>query len=560
MFCDKCGTPLRENAKFCGKCGAPVIGVAGSVQPSPVVSPAPTMERKSSSGSKVGLIIGIVLGAVALIVLAVFLLFSWLTGSRSFIPSNEKDYSYEVEVDVPEYDAESYEGSVPEDNPYFACYNADTGFVLPESDRRYYSRSDISTMSIEQLEIAYHEIAARHGATFQDSDVQEYFNHMDWYTPGSNVQLSQIEIANQEMLLANRKLLDGSIYSVGNPYFRFFDDSYTYMVTDSQNRYLDSTDLKDLSEDELQLVRSEIYARHGYICKTQQLREYFYCKDWYIPSIPNEQFDTAVFSATENNNIELIRVYEKLKKGVTISPNNPYASYYYGDIIYDSSSRKLTEDDVYYMTKEQLILARNEIFCRNGYVCKDEHLFEYFAQCPWFVPETAPGDLDHVELNSTETANVNFLKKYQEMITSLPDIYSLDTSLSRTVETPYFTVKVPKYFKDYCKISKGKDDGVYNVKFYETVSQNYDSDLGRVFTITVVPSTKSLSSYSNYDFVGSIYNSEGKAWNILIRYPAGVEYTQATYNLYWKMRDEIWRIMDTLSTESGYTFSYSMAY
>ena len=81
-----------------------------------------------------------------------------------------------------------------------------------------------------------------------------------------------------------------------------------------------------------------------------------------------------------------------------------------------------------------------------------------------------------------------------------------------------------------------------------------------MFTITVVPSTKNLSSYSNYDFVGSIYNSEGKAWNILIRYPAGTEYTQATYNLYWKMRDEIWRIMDTLSTESGYTFSYSMAY
>lgn len=552
MFCDKCGNPLYDGAKFCGKCGASVLGTAAA---------APTAATpKRSSGKTAAIIIGIVLGALVLIALVVFLLFSWLTGSRSFLSSREEAYSYTVDMDAPEYDPEAYEGPVPESNPYYECYNADTGYVLPESDRRYYSRSDISTMSLEQLDIAYYEIAARHGATFQDPDVQEYFNHMDWYTPGSNVQLSDIEITNQEMLRANRALLDGTLYSAGNPYIRFWGDSYTYMVTDSQNRYLDSTDLKNLSADELQLVRSEIYARHGYICKSKELREYFYCKDWYIPSTPNDQFDTAVFSAKESSNIEFIRVYEKLAAGVTMSSDNPYAEYYYGYIISDSNQRKLTEDDVAYMSKEQLILARNEIFARHGYVCKDEHLFEYFAQCSWFVAETAPGDLDRIDLNSTETANVNFLKKYQELVSSVPDIYSLDTSLTRTVETPYFTVKVPKYFKDYCKITKGKDDGVYNVKFYETVSQEYDSDLGRVFTITVVPSTKDYTSYSNYSTVGSIRDTKGNAWNILIRYPAGVEWTNVTSGLYFKMQDEVWRIMNTLSAESGYTFSYSMAY
>lgn len=564
MFCDKCGTPLRENAKFCGKCGAPVLGAAAAA---PTVTPAPA--SKSSSGKTVGIVIAIVAVAIALIVLLVLLVSSWLTGFRSFLPSQEENYVYEIETDIPEYEAateppeyapEISQDALPESNPYYECYNAETGYVLPESDRRYYSRSDISTMSVEQLEIAYHEIAARHGATFQDPDVQEYFNCMDWYTPGSSVQLSDIEISNQEMLRANKGFLDGSIYREGNPYIRLLDDSYTYIVNDSQNRYLDSMDLKDLSADELQLARSEIYARHGYICKSEDLRDYFYCKDWYIPSIPGDDFDTSVFSATESSNVELIRVYEKLAKGVEVSANNPYAAYYYGEIFPDSSNRKLTEADVSYMTKEQLILARNEIFCRNGYVCNDEHLFEYFAQCSWYAPATAPGDLDRVELNSTETANVNFLKKYQTLMSNIPDLWSLDTSLTRTVETPYFTVKVPKYFKDYCEISKGKDDGVYDVKFYETLSKGFDSDLGRVFTITVVPSSKDFTQYSNYSAVGSITNSDGKAWNILIRYPAGTEYTNITYDLYWKMRDEVWRIMDTLTPESGYYFSYSMVY
>ena len=552
MFCDKCGTPLIENAKFCSKCGA-----SAAVTPAAIPTPA---SPNRSSGKKTALIIALVLSAIVFVVLLVFLLSSILGKNFSFLPIQEEKYSYEVDTDIPEYDPDMYVGSVPESNPYYECYNADTGYVLPESQNRYYSRSDISNMSLEQLDIAYHEIAARHGATFQDPDIQESFNYMEWYTPSNNVQLSEVEIYNQEMLKANRMLLDRSIYTVGNPYIRFLDDSYTYMISDSHNRYLDSIDLKSLSADELQLARSEIYARHGYICKSKELREYFYCKDWYVPSTPGDAFDTSVFNAKESSNVELIRVYERLKKGVTMSANNPYTSYYYGYIFSDSNKRKLTEADVSYMTKEQLILARNEIFARHGYVCKDDHLFEYFAQCTWFEPATAPGDLDRIQLNSTETANVNFLKKYQEMISDIPDLSSLDTALTRTVETPYFTVKVPKYFKNYCDITKGKDDGVYNVKFYETISKKYDSDLGRIFTITIVPSSKDYNSYSNYYPVGSIHNSDGKAWNIVIRYPAGTEYTSATYDLYWKMRDEVWRIMDTLSEKSGYYFSEYMAY
>lgn len=562
MFCPKCGKPLVDNAKFCTGCGASVTAVPGA----PVSAPPAAPVAAANSGKKTGVVLAIIAGVLVVILLLTWLVISWLTGFTMFnglsdnLPTGRPFYDVgEEPLDTPATEEPNLDAVLSLDNIYYDCFQAHPDYVLPQSQQRYYSRSEIVHLTEEELDIAYYEIAARHGATFQDDDIQAYFNGKSWYSPGSNMQLSAVEITNQEMLKANRAFLDGSIFREGNPYFRYFQDSYVYEITDSQNRYLDSTDLKDLHEDLLQLARSEIYARHGYICKTKELREYFYCKDWYIPSTPADAFDTAVFNNKEQSNVELIRVYEQIKKGVEVSPKNPYIDYlnYYGEhVIYDSSTRKLTENDVYGMNKQQLILARNEIFCRNGYVCSDTDLFAYFARCSWYLPETAPGDLDRVELNSTETANVNFLKKYQELLGKIPDLWSLDSSLTRTVETSYFTVKVPKYFKDYCEISKGKDDGVYNVKFYETLSKGYDGDLGRVFTITVVPSTKDYTSYKNSTFYGSIHNGEGKAWNILIRYPAGVEWTNLTYDLYMKMQSEIDYIMNTLSPKSGYTFSY----
>ncbi len=54
-------------------------------------------------------------------------------------------------------------------------------WVLPDSDRRYYTEAELSGMNKSQLRIARNEIYARHGRTFSDDLLQGYFNSKSWY-------------------------------------------------------------------------------------------------------------------------------------------------------------------------------------------------------------------------------------------------------------------------------------------------------------------------------------------------------------------------------------------
>lgn len=56
-------------------------------------------------------------------------------------------------------------------------------FVFSDSNTRYIQESEISSLSEEQCMVARNEIAARHGRTFNDVDLQEYFNGKSWYSP-----------------------------------------------------------------------------------------------------------------------------------------------------------------------------------------------------------------------------------------------------------------------------------------------------------------------------------------------------------------------------------------
>lgn len=49
----------------------------------------------------------------------------------------------------------------------------------------------------------------------------------------------------------------------------------------------------------IHLAKNEIYARHGYIFKDENLKNYFMGQLWYIPSVKAEEFDDSVFSDIE---------------------------------------------------------------------------------------------------------------------------------------------------------------------------------------------------------------------------------------------------------------------
>lgn len=77
---------------------------------------------------------------------------------------------------------------------------AETGdYILPGSSSKYLTDSDLEGLSSSQLRLARNEIYARHGRTFNDSQLQAYFESKSWYKADlgfSESSLSECERAN----------------------------------------------------------------------------------------------------------------------------------------------------------------------------------------------------------------------------------------------------------------------------------------------------------------------------------------------------------------------------
>ncbi len=56
-----------------------------------------------------------------------------------------------------------------------------SGYVIPDSNSRYLTESDLAGMSKSELQLARNEIFARHGRRFESASLQEYFDSCTWY-------------------------------------------------------------------------------------------------------------------------------------------------------------------------------------------------------------------------------------------------------------------------------------------------------------------------------------------------------------------------------------------
>lgn len=75
-----------------------------------------------------------------------------------------------------------------------------------------------------------------------------------------------------------------------------------------------------------------------------------------------------------------------------------------GQIIPDSDTRRLTQDDIAALGPAQIRLARNEIYARKGRRFKNAALRNHFSRQSWYRPIA-----DEVSLNPVEKANVDLL-------------------------------------------------------------------------------------------------------------------------------------------------------
>ena len=89
-------------------------------------------------------------------------------------------------------------------------------------------------------------------------------------------------------------------------YFDFIPDANGFVIADSSTRLISTEELFSMTEHQVCIARNEIYARHGYIFKTEKYTEYFSNFSWYVPTttvLPQVQ-------GIERANVEAIVAYE----------------------------------------------------------------------------------------------------------------------------------------------------------------------------------------------------------------------------------------------------------
>jgi hypothetical protein len=82
------------------------------------------------------------------------------------------------------------------------------------------------------------------------------------------------------------------------------------LLPDSSDRLIAPQELANLSVADLRIARNEIYARHGYIFQSEDLRAHFSALPWYRPT-----GGAPTFSAIEQQNIAAIRQVEAARAG-----------------------------------------------------------------------------------------------------------------------------------------------------------------------------------------------------------------------------------------------------
>ena len=95
-----------------------------------------------------------------------------------------------------------------------AVAKKDSEYIIPDSNSRYLTESDISGLSLQQLNYAKNEIYARRGRKFDSVELQEYFGSKSWYrgtiepSQFTNDVLNDYEIKNADLLSAREFAID----------------------------------------------------------------------------------------------------------------------------------------------------------------------------------------------------------------------------------------------------------------------------------------------------------------------------------------------------------------
>ena len=115
---------------------------------------------------------------------------------------------------------------------------------------------------------------------------------------------------------------------------------------------LSADSVKYLPKDILRIARNEIFAKHGYIFETEDLKQFFSYKEWYKGTVKPSDWNDSVLNECEKKNLELISKYEKEEhKALDVIYDNGYTKWTDGD--FTITLPENWNEGSYYVTKTE---------------------------------------------------------------------------------------------------------------------------------------------------------------------------------------------------------------
>lgn len=375
-FCAKCGAPIPEGDRFCSVCGTSVIQnnvrkMPDAVTQKPEVfmqNPYIVTQKQDGGKEKLALIIGITCGAAVLIIAAVLALFFMgvLPFGRS--ESGEEPVSRDVSEDVSQ-DGSGTSSSLPasvsvvpgQDPDFSYLQGLDMTFDQLAEDG-YFTADDFEDRPTYIFNRFGDEACfafAKEGLTGESRPVCVVTTIDKIFPELSDLPAKEAETLYSPYLTVSFST-DGGEGAYETWHYMFHIDADTSGTLKGEN----------------------------------------------VVSVTKKGLHVATQTPAESAEPE-----PTPSPTPVTSPEAEVSNFY---ILPQSNQRLLTYVDIQNFTKQDMMLARNEIFARHGRKFNDEDVRTYFESQSWYKGAIDPADFSTSVFSDIEQKNVDFLKQYED--------------------------------------------------------------------------------------------------------------------------------------------------
>lgn len=132
-------------------------------------------------------------------------------------------------------------------------------------------------------------------------------------------------------------------------------------------------------------------------------------------NVQSEEADVETEEQEQVDDEETVNPEESAPEEEVNTPSQDVATIDSEYILPKSNQEKLSRADLEGLTKEQLRLARNEIYARHGMIFGVEDLDQYFASKSWYTPTISYADFDNkVEMSIIEEQNIILIQQVEK--------------------------------------------------------------------------------------------------------------------------------------------------